>query len=814
MKKRSLIFTLLLPHLAIAQAPVIQSVTPVATSIEKWDKFEAKIALNAAYTNPYNYEEIRVYAVFTAPDGVQTTVDGFYMEDFALDTGTGNLTALSPGNGFRIRFSPDKTGAWSYIVSCTTASGTGNSVMQSFNCTAVSHALNHGFVQASQSNYLKFSDGNQYIPVGENMAWQDANPYLDYSNWIEKLSANGGNYFRFWLCHWGLGLEWKQGVNGFPGLLKYKQSSAFYMDWLFDLCAQKGVYAMFCINHHGQVSSTTDANWTESPYNAANGGPCAHTWDFFTNADAQKAHKNRLRYILARWGYQRSILCWELFNEVNWTDNFTQHQTEIAAWHETMAAYLKQNDAQQRPVSTSFGTAQSEMPAIWNLPDIDFTQRHYYLDNPNLETVLASGARANLGAYDKPVIVAEFGLTTGGNALIGLDPNGIHIHNNLWGGLYGGGMGSAMTWWWDSYIDPANLYPYFNGVSAVAAQAALQAHGFSPATAQITGAPHDLRLDASLGWSELGDTLIQISNSGVITPVNYKLGSFLYGAVWNTQYRRPPKFLLDMPAAGAFSVLVGGQVATNPKIAIWLDGQLVLNVTASPNTIYAINVPMGQHQVKVDNNGTDWMQIASYTVQGLGNAIESYVLKSADNDEVTGWLLNTDYNHAYVNVNGAPGAISGAHMEVTGLQNGKYELQWFNCLSGNVVESGTLNVQNGAINAPIPDLSWDLAFTLKRTSLGIEERMAQSLPFDLYPNPVAMGNRINLAIDLPSDQAATVELLSAAGQQIQHLFSGNLPAGATTLTLEPRAGLPEGIYWIKASSGNRVGLKLLAIAKP
>ncbi|MFM8485222.1 MAG: DUF5060 domain-containing protein, partial [Bacteroidota bacterium] len=113
--------SLLFSGFSRAQAPVIVSVSPIALSVEQYGKFEALIDLSVNPVNPYDYDELRTEAIFTAPDGTSRTVDGFYMEDFTItNTNTG---ALSPSSvkGFRIRYSPAQTGIWSYTVRCVNA---------------------------------------------------------------------------------------------------------------------------------------------------------------------------------------------------------------------------------------------------------------------------------------------------------------------------------------------------------------------------------------------------------------------------------------------------------------------------------------------------------------------------------------------------------------------------------------------------------------------------------------------------------------------------------------------------------------------
>ena len=795
-----------------AQVPVIQSVVPNSTNIEQYGKFEASLALTANFANPYDYDEIRVEAVFTAPDGETTLVEGFFMEDFEIaNTNTGALKAL-PTKGFRIRFSPRKPGKWTYAVSCTNAFGIAQFLPQTFNCLQVVSPKNKGFVQANTSNYLNFSTGEQYVPVGENIAWQNGNPYIDYQKWVGKMADNGGNFLRLWLCHWGLGLEWKLNSNGFPGLKKYKQSDAFYLDWLFDFCAERGVYVMFCLNHHGQVSSQVNPNWSESPYNAANGGPCSNTSDFFTNAQARALHKNRLRYILARWGFQRSIMTWELFNEVNWTDNFEQNRSKIIDWHLEMANFLKQRDYIVRPVSTSFGDPQSEDAALWNDPLMDYSQQHLYFDSPNLEAVLAAGLRSNLAHYDKPALIGEFGLGVANSGLSTLDPKGIHLHNNLWGPLFGGGLGTGMSWWWDSYIEPQNLYPHFAGVAAVAQKVGLREKDFRPTDASVSGGvAGELKINPSLGWGGLGDTLIQIGSDGVVSPGNYKLGQFLYGSLWNTQYRRPPVFKVNMPQAAQFKVLMGSQLGTAPNLTVWLDGVKVLSVSPAASQTYSINVPAGQHTIKVDNLGTDWATISGYVLTGIGSILDAYVLKSVDNARLAAWILNSRYNHAFVKSNGAPDKVSGGILEVKNMVNGSYAAHWYDCQTGGLLYTKTITVTGGKLLLPIPDLVWDVALVLDDGSVAAEE-IAEPISVAIFPNPVSE-KPLNISFDLKNAEQVDITLLDAGGTSVQQLFFGRLPAGPQSISAQIKTAFPAGIYWVSVAAGKERSVKAIGVVR-
>ncbi len=856
---------------AQAQIPVITAATPAADTVEQWSKFEVSLDVSGAWTNPFDYDEIGVACTFTAPDGQTTTVDGFFMQEYQISNEqTGGLTPV--GNGrFKVRFSPNQPGVWKYALSCTNASGTGTFPEQTFNAVAPS-AGSKGFVRSDMTNYLHFDNGEQYIPVGENICWYQSNAYTDYKKWLTQLSDNGGNYFRLWQCQWGLGIEWKNNVSGFSGLRKYKQNSAFYTDWLLDFCAEKGIYVMLCLQHHGQVSSIVNSNWSENPYNQANGGPCANTWDFFTNTAAKNHTKNRLRYIVARWGYSCNILNWELFNEVDWTDQFDAKKGEVAAWHDEMAAWLNDKDPNRHLVSTSFAqdfTWQSisprriitsrnilnwelfnevdwrlrgaawhdEMaawlidkdpnrhlvstsfaqdfydPGVWNQPHIDFTQTHYYIETPNLERALASGIHKYLDNFGKPTINGEFGLTTSGTGLSALDPDGIHLHNSLWGSLFAGAMGAGATWWWDNYVEPKNLYHHFAPVAAVTQHIPFQAGNLMPAQGYATGVPADLVLTPSLGWAALADTSFTIQPGGAVTPAGASLSEFLYGSQWNTQYKRPPVFHFIHPQGGVFKVKTGGQTGQSPKIAIWLDGVKVLDQNGQINQTYQIDVPAGQHTLKVDNTGTDWISVSAYTFEGLGSALDVYVLKSPDQDKIAGWALNNRYNHAYINANGQPAPASGALLTVPDVKNGAYNARLYDCLTGNLISVEPVTVANGALTLPLPDVLWDIAFYIDDQTVGVAGP-ERNQAFELYPNPAAPGAALTLAFESPGTSQVAVTLLDTEGKTLRSLFSGDTTGGAQQWTFPLPGDLPAGMYWVKMETAEgKTGVKGIAVGR-
>jgi len=788
---------------------VFSSSIVFSQNVERYGKFQTEVNISTNYANPYDYEEVAVTAIFTSPDGERKEVDGFYIENYELNEINGSL--IPEDDGFQVRFSPDKIGTWNYEISKTDATGTSIISSSTFNCIASDDTENHGFVNKNISNYLSFDDGEQMILVGENMAWQVGNTLTNYKAWLSRLSDFGGNFIRLWHAHWGLGIEWKEGSNNFEGLRKYQQIKSRYQDWLYDYCAEKGVYVMLCIQHHGQVSTQVNPNWNDSPYNVANGGPCDNTWDFFTDSTAKAHTKNRLRYIVARWGYSRNIMAWELFNEVEWTDDFSTHKEDVTNWHFEMTDYLKTIDPYNHLVTTSYAH-DAEDPEVWSYPEIDFTQTHFYNNIPNLERVLVGGVRRYLEDYNKPTLTGEFGL--GGSATIAnQDPDGIHLHNSIWGGLMGGGMGTGMTWWWDSYVHPLDLYFHFTGVERFTNYVPFMEKKLEPTSSFVSESVGDLSLAPSAGWGTVASDSIFIDELGQVTPSNSILSLYLYGSQWNTEFRSPPVFTVNYPTTGYFEVQTSSESGQAPRINIWVDNVLITDVAAGTNETYRVDIPEGKHTIRVDNTGTDWISIGSYNFSNLGAKVDSYVLIAEDKNYCAGYILNNEYNHENVVANGEPLPANGAIITIPDLQAGNYFLTWVDCLSGDILNGEAIVVDGNGLVVSIPDLYWDAAFIVSEEEFVNVESVGYS-SFNLYPNPSLAGSQITLKGIKELNGNLEISLIDMSGQYIS-VYNKLQNFIGENIEIRLPNNLISGMYWVKVQDGNgKVMAKPLMVGRP
>ncbi|NKB69711.1 MAG: DUF5060 domain-containing protein [Candidatus Latescibacteria bacterium] len=477
---------------AVAQ-PVFHQIEANSSRIERYDKFELTLDLGARFDNPFDFGQMALQAVFTAPSGAVSTVDGFYYQPYRR---SGRRTVAEGAPVWKIRFAPTEPGLWSYHLEATDFDGSSSTQAAGFTCVETGR---RGFLRP-EGRYLRFDDGSPFFALGENMGWGDfSNPIGDYQDWLDDLAAHGGNYIRTWMASWGFALEWSD-----TGLGDYRrrQHRAWQLDWLIEHAGAQGIYIQLVLHNHGQVSSRVNPQWADNPYNTANGGPAARPGDFFTDTRARQLVERRLRYIVARWGYATSVMAWELFNEVDWTDNYDDRQGDIAQWHADMGRFLKRVDPNGHLVTTSLGRSQPNA-AVWDKAAIDITQVHYYdldADPQQRQWELTGDFRA---AQVKPVMLGEFCFQDPEQARL-QDPTGIYLHNTLWASAFSGALGAAAIWWWDNYIEPQDLYYHFTGLARFMDQVDLAGSQFVPR--QLHTNSEQLRgfalqgEDQTLGW--------------------------------------------------------------------------------------------------------------------------------------------------------------------------------------------------------------------------------------------------------------------------------------------------------------------------
>ncbi|MEP6664775.1 MAG: DUF5060 domain-containing protein, partial [Verrucomicrobiota bacterium] len=321
-------------------------------------RLAAAFNLPGLATDPFDYLVTDVKVTVRQPDSSTILLPAFF----------------DGGTTWRVRHTPTLPG--NFVITGITLNGSPAPFINltPTNWTVSGFPTGAGFVQVDPVNRRRFitSDGRRYFPVGENVAW--SSPSANALNIFPKMGAAHENWSRVWMTHFfngsglGLNLDWPK-VNSTFG--QFSLPVAQNWDAIVAAADQAGIHFQMVMQHHGQYSTTVDAEWNQNPYNTANGGFLSSASAFFTDATAKALTKRKLRYAMARWGYSSAIMAWELFNEVQFTDAAQNGQwNAVSAWHDEMGLFLRAQDPYHHLITTSSDISRP----VWN--QMDYYQHH------------------------------------------------------------------------------------------------------------------------------------------------------------------------------------------------------------------------------------------------------------------------------------------------------------------------------------------------------------------------------------------------------------------------------------------------------
>jgi hypothetical protein len=605
-----------------------------------------------------------------------------------------------------------------------------------------------GFVRVAEKapRYFRFDDGSSYVAVGENVCWSGwRTPIADYEAWFGGLGKAGGNWARLWLAFNEKGLEWspkptpKAGVGGYQGLGRYALDNAWRLDEVLRIAEANGVRLMYCIGTYGEFKDGgffNEGSWISNPYNARNGGPCAKPEDFWTDPTARKLYKQRLRYLVARWGHSPFVFAWEFWNEVEPTP-------AVEAWTSEMAAYLKEIDPNRRLVSTSYGS-----PPIWNDANVDFTMTHMYGVAGNVLDFtdrIRRDTEANL-KFGKPYILAEFGIDWQASDLK-WDPRGVglNMHNGAWASIASGGAGTAMLWWWDSYVHPKDVYHVLTPVRKFTDSIDWARTPMNPIGKITVEAPpgaaetfSDVKLPAAVEWGKTPSNRYVAKPDGTVGggPVAMTLGSprrardeLFSEVVWT----------LDMPKPGKVKIRVG-EVSSAARLKVSLDGKPVVDRPlptgepgkgpwksskfVEPYKIWlaeydedvAVDVPAGRHELTIANAEGDWLRVSSITLPEYVSSRFPDVdaIGVAGDDAMVLWVHDRRSTWRDPYDGPTPPRREGLTLSIPTASTDAWRVEWWDTFKGTVVRADEAGPDSGALRLSPPAFERDLAARLSR----------------------------------------------------------------------------------------------------
>ncbi|MEI6077242.1 MAG: DUF5060 domain-containing protein [Verrucomicrobiota bacterium] len=708
-------------------------------SAQLWQKVEFQLTGVPPGFNPFDQASIRVDANLSIPTNGNMTIPAFWYQDYLRSTNSSGaeVDAANGSPQWRVRFTPPVAGAYAMsIYVLTNGQLCATSEVASFTVPATNLPGRYGYaVVATNGMYFQTQDGRALPLNGENVCWAGSAGTYDYDTWFTSMQNAGENYARLWMCPWNFALEQTAG-----SLTNYTLSPAWQLDYVLQQAEQKGVYVQLCLDYHGMFEVVPDYwggnnYWTNNPYNSINGGPCVNQNEFFTNAVAKTLYQNRLRYLIARYGYSQNLLGWEFFNEI---DNvFTYLDTNaVTAWHSLMGGWLHTNDPFGHLVTTSVSTATAG-PAIFGVSQLDFLSWHFYFNGlSDPASKLAAQATTYGKAYGKPVMIGEYGTDWKKWDYSG-DPYLRGFRQGIWGAALGGSVGTAMSWWWQN-IASSNAYPVYASLSSILGgtdwgRGSWTTIGFKTSGAMPVvvgdllpdGVPFNVQLPLNSASSSNFVGKLAVVNSQVNNYSAAVLDSYIQGtrrANLKTPFQLSAWFTND-----ASLVMHLNSVASGVNLVVRVDGSQVLStnipnrdgrssVNGEYNTNILVNIPSGKHLIEITNAGTDWLyldwvqlnQVLPAAYSNNWQALQTAIGLRGDRESLL-----------YVVTPGVawPSGATNAslplqHSQIITLTNwptGDYITAWYSPASGDSVASSQVVASNGNLILTLPDFTEDLA---------------------------------------------------------------------------------------------------------
>lgn len=452
----SLLFTLLALQFQLVRAQdKIESAKTSNNHLLQYVKSEWELQVKTSFNNPYLQEEVAVNMIIKAPSGKELVLPCFY------ESGKSGEPSF-----WKARFMSQETGVYTYYFQLwrnyKLVDTTPKQTIQS------KASGKKGILRQGDNWVFRFDNGEAFRGLGENICWESrANddsryfkelhekPIYNYEEMLPALASYGANYYRTWICSWNLPLDWKSGINS----NRYSNSEEYYhpeairkMDRLVNLSDSLGLYIMLTLG--------------PGTYDEKHGRYQTSTQDFFIDPKARSQYKNRLRFIVARWGYSSAIGAWEFFNEI---DNIQFRNANnpipsphIVQWHDEMSSYLKQIDPFGHLVTTSI--SHRDLPGLNTITAIDFNQKHIYKHNRALPTTIVSYSKD----YNKPYVIGEYGYEYDWQKNFNdfAEEMDSDFKRGLWYGLFTPTPVLPLSWWWE-YFDDRKTDRYFKNVRII-----------------------------------------------------------------------------------------------------------------------------------------------------------------------------------------------------------------------------------------------------------------------------------------------------------------------------------------------------------
>lgn len=554
--------------------------------------------------NPYLEWEIRVYAEFMNDSiGIDPIiVDGFYTKQFK-SWNVKNLPTPKDGDmysdheynslggwnerptnySFRVRFAPPKTGEWKTRIKIVVG---GKETMASewltFN---VIESENPGYISIGENRRYLSHNNKTFFPIGCNLPWPESDKindpqlvdnlsftddngtyyegnegykenfciprvYEKYRDVMTQMADNGANYFRMIMYPSATDIEWEK-IGNYTKRLAMAQE----LDSILSLAEAKDLFIHWNMQIHYSFQFSKYAYYRVWAWDSHNDGyPFAYKAlinsnnpiDFFSNEEAKKYYKQRLRYILARWGYSTNIGVFEMFSEISNVGSLQADNADFYRsgenwklsnqWQKEMAAYIKsQYNGKIHLLTASYAGEVAKDDDIFEDPNLDvITSNIYDYQDPSFgEFWTDKGSKRFLNTeYSSPYKtenIKPYIFSESDPIETGCEFNNVEFQRALWQGLFSGLAGS-LSWELRKY---PQLYPIFGQMKDFISQYDLDEGAWHPGASEQSLVPGQYLWTYNSSFAENMDSKEKKADLSYLRSGD---GNYVFGVITNKTY--------------------------------------------------------------------------------------------------------------------------------------------------------------------------------------------------------------------------------------------------------------------------------------
>ncbi len=290
-----------------------------------------------------------------------------------------------------------------------------------------------------------------------------------------------------------------------------------------------------------------------------------------------------------------------------------------------------------------------------------------------------------------------------------------------------------MTWWWDNWVRPYDLYWHFEILSRYISGINWVKELLMPLQTHVEPRDEnvgDFIFAPGLGWAKTTRAEFTIRPDGVVE--NLDEGSVYVHGQYHPEMGPNPVFLLTAPRPTRFGLRIERVARSGAVCTILLDRErIVRRIFKASSSDYSpgeegnisLDIPAGSHRISVRNTGPDWYQVGHYRIE---NFVQRPVAYARGNDDlILLWVHDRPHQYATLSEYGKYGPVRKTTVRITEIHDGEFYVEQFDPYSGNVVPLQNIRADQGGLSVELPEFRRDIAFRLRRVPASVQCRSAQ-----------------------------------------------------------------------------------------